>query len=509
MLQFNVEGDWNHRAVWGGDQISYGRRKESWKGYFRKGKLPARGRWVRIEVPASEVGLEPGQMVSGMAFSQFGGKVLWDEAGVLTGQVAPPMVMEALALPPESRTARQKKAIEDHQERTTPEVVAARRAIEALAAEREKVEADAPVVMYTKALETPRVVRILPRGNWLDESGEIVEPAIPAFMGKIKRSGRATRLDLARWLVTPAAQGGAGELTARVFVNRVWAILFGEGLCPSTEDFGGQGVPPTHLGLLDRLALDFVASGWDVKTLVRSLVLTRTYGLSSVPSPAMVAKDPMNLLFARQMRRRLPAESVRDTLLAISGLLNRDVGGRSVKPPQPAGYYRHLNFPTRRYRADTGPAQWRRGVYVHWQRQYLHPMLRAFDAPTREECTARRPVSNTPLAALTLLNDPVFVEASRALARRLIALEGADAADRIRAGLKMATGRVASDAEVAVLRTLLDVSRDRYGSDAKVAAAFVGEPKPSPGSERELAERAAWTQVARAILNLHETITRE
>ncbi len=284
--------------------------------------------------------------------------------------------------------------------------------------------ADGRLTMVTQAV-APRVTRILPRGNWLDDSGEVVAPAVPEFLGKLETGGRPTRLDLAEWLVD--AEGGAGGLTARVWANRLWYLFFGEGLSPSLDDFGGQGVPPSHPELLDGLAIAFYEGGWDVKALVKHIVTSRAYRLSSVPPEGMAERDPENRLFARQGRHRLPAESVRDAALAVGGLLNRAVGGASAKPYQPEGYYRHLNFPPREYRADTGDARYRRSVYVHWQRQFLHPVLKALDAPTREECTAKRPRSNTPLAALVQLNDPGFVAAARGLAG-VIEAEGLAAA---------------------------------------------------------------------------------
>ncbi len=269
--------------------------------------------------------------------------------------------------------------------------------------------------MITVAIE-PREIRVLPRGNWLDESGPIVQPAIPAFLGQLDLgTRRATRPDLANWLTD--VQQGDGGLTARVFANRFWYLLFGTGIANPLDDFGGQGEPPTHPELLDNLAVEFYESGWDVKHMMKLIVMSRAYRQSSSASPELRARDPHNRLYARQSRFRLPAEMVRDNALAISGLLVTDYGGASVNPYQPAGYYRHLNFPERRYQADSDQRQWRRGIYVHWQRQFLHPMLKALDAPSREECTAQRPRSNTPLAALTLLNDPTFVEAARVFCR--------------------------------------------------------------------------------------------
>lgn len=508
MLQFHANGSWEHRALWGSDAIPYGRQSENWGGYRRRGALPAPGAWARLDVAAAAIDLAPGTVVDGIAFTQFAGTVYWDRAGAVQGQAAPPTVASALATAPGERSEEQRTLVDEHHRATAPHVVALRDELAARRARRDTVTRSMPLTMYTRALEDPRPVRVLPRGNWLDESGPVVAPAIPAFLGRLDTPGRATRLDLARWLVRDESQGGVAGFTARVFVNRVWALLFGTGLCPSVEDFGGQGRPPNHPELLDRLAIDFIDSGWDVKALVRRLLLTHAYRQSSVPTPEQAERDPTNELFGRQARFRVEAEFVRDTVLRVSGLLlEDDIGGRSVKPAQPAGYYRHLNFPHRRYRPDTGPEQWRRGVYMHWQRQFLHPMLRAFDAPTREECTAQRSRSNTPLAALTLLNDPVMVAAARALAERV---RSQDLAPReaIAFALREATGRHPTDDEIAIIeRFQADTARD-FAADPGAAAEVVQcALLPPPGGDP--VELATWMQVARVILNLHETLERE
>jgi hypothetical protein len=382
----------------------------------------------------------------------------------------------------------------------------AKQQLAALTKERDALQKAKRPVMVTQAV-TPRTVRVLPRGNWLDDSGPVVEPAVPAFLGKLDTGGRrATRLDLASWLTDP--QKGVGLLTARVFANRAWYLFFGQGLSPSLDDFGGQGEPPTHPELLDRLAVEF-AKDWDVKKLVRLIVTSRAYRQSSKLTPFLRDQDPDNRLFARQSSFRLPAEMIRDNALSAAGLLVLDVGGSPAKPYQPAGYYRHLNFPKREYVAHTDSRQWRRGVYVHWQRQFLHPMLRAFDAPSREECTARRPRSNTPLAALALLNDPTFVEAARVLATRTLAEGGSTDADRITFAFRRLTGRTPDDFERAELLKLLAKNRDHYKADPKAAAELVRvglTPAPKDANPTEL---AAWTAVCRAVLNLNETITRE
>jgi hypothetical protein len=378
--------------------------------------------------------------------------------------------------------------------------------IEAAAGELKAVRAGVRRTMITVAIP-PRTIRILPRGNWLDDSGEVVEPAIPAFLGALDTGGRRpTRLDLAEWLTD--ARLGAGGLTARVTANRLWYLMFGRGLAPVLDDFGGQGQAPSHPELLDALAVEFVESGWDVKRMLKRLAMSRAYRQSSSATAAQLERDPLNQWFGRQSRFRFPAETVRDGALAAAGLLVETIGGGSVKPYQPAGYYRHLNFPEREYQAHTDERQWRRGVYMHWQRQFLHPMLKAFDAPSREECTAERPRSNTPLAALTLLNDPTFVEAARALAARVLREGGATDAGRLDDAFRRVVSRPAADGERAALGALLDQSRAYYAAhpgEADKLSAVGLSPVPE-GIDR--VELAAWTVAVRAILSQGEAVTR-
>jgi len=350
----------------------------------------------------------------------------------------------------------------------------------------------------------PRVMRVLARGDWMDESGEVVQPGIPAAMGELRESdARATRLDLARWLVSPDH-----PQTARVFVNRLWKLYFGHGLSSVLDDLGSQGERPTHPELLDWLAVEFVESGWDVKHLIRLMVTSATYRQSSVTTAEMRDRDPLNRLYARQSRFRIEAEFVRDTALAISGLLVRDIGGEPVRPYQPAKYYAYLNFPKRTYSHHRDERQYRRGVYVHWQRTFLHPMLLAFDAPSREECTAERPISNTPLAALTLLNDPSFVEASRAFAARILKEGGEEDDQKLAWAFGQAVSREPSEREMTLLRELLKKHRESFAADRAAAEKLqeVGM-RPTP-DDLDVVELSAWTSIARTILNLNETITR-
>jgi len=365
---------------------------------------------------------------------------------------------------------------------------------------------DGRSTMITVA-KSPREMRVLPRGDWLDESGEVVHPAVPAFLPQIAKDDiRATRLDLASWLCD--ADDGVGGLTARVMANRFWYLFFGTGISRSLSDFGGQGEAPANGPLLDALAVEFTDSGWDVKALVRLLVTSRSYRQSSLASPEMMERDPHNQLIDRQSRYRLPAELVRDTVLKTSGLLVQDVGGSSVRPYQPEGYYRHLNFPKRGYQSDVGDAQWRRGLYVHWQRQFLHPMLKSMDAPSREECTAERPRSNTPTAALTLLNDPTFLEAARAFAVRVVSEGGKTDGERLDFACREALGRLPDETEKAILRQLFSKTKAGFSGDPQGARDFLSVGQSAPASGSDTIELAAWASVARSLFNLGETITR-
>lgn len=362
--------------------------------------------------------------------------------------------------------------------------------------------------MITVATE-PRTIRILPRGNWLDDSGPVVEPAFPEFLTKDhpSRAGtRLTRLDLANWFTD--TREGTGGLTARVMANRFWYLVFGTGIAKRLDDFGGQGEAPVHPELLDNLAVEFYESGWDVKHLMKLLVTSQTYRQSSLEPADLRERDPYNRLLARQSRFRLPAETIRDNALAISGLLRRDSGGASTKPYQPPGYYRHLNFPTRKYAHHGDERQWRRGVYVHWQRQFLHPMLRAFDAPTREECTAERPRSNTPTAAMVLLNDPTFVESARVFAERILKEGGKTNKTRLEFAYREALSRPPDDKEKEIMGKLFTLANMEFKADGAAAKKLISSGQAPAIPNLDPIEHATWTTIARAILNLSETYTR-
>jgi hypothetical protein len=417
---------------------------------------------------------------------------------------APSAALAVMAVPTEQRTAEQIAVLADFLRNVSPRLAEERQAIPSLQQQKEKLLATVPRSLITTA-GTPRTVRILARGNWMDESGEIVEPAVPAFLGKLNvQDRRGNRLDLAQWLVSPD-----NPLTARVMMNRLWKLFYGTGLSKTVEDLGSQGEWPTHPELLDWLAVEFRESGWDVKHMVRLMVLSHTYRQTSKPSREARAVDPFNRLLSAQNRFRLDAEFVRDNALAISGLLSRRVGGESVFPYQPYGYWDYLNFPKRTYVADRGEKQYRRGLYTHWQRSFLHPQLLIFDAPSREECVADRPRSNTPQQALALLNDPTFVEAARVFATAIVKDGGASDAERIHWAFRKAVSRAPQPDEAAILTRLLHKHRAEYLANRAAAEALwhaAGEsPRPS---DVDPAELAAWISVARTLLNLHETVTR-
>ncbi len=422
----------------------------------------------------------------------------------VTGATTPPAEIAAiLAGPAADRSADQQRELL-HWYRTVSVVLQPVRAqLADLQNQRTQLQNSLTLTLVTETVE-PRMIRILPRGNWMDESGEVVQPAIPAvFGGKPAAEGRLTRLDLADWIVSED-----NPLTARVTVNRIWKMLFGEGLSRRLDDLGAQGEWPTHPALLDFLAAEFQAGGWDFHKLIRSIVLSATYQQSSVADAQLQATDPYNMWLARQGRFRIDAEFIRDSVLSITGLLEDEVGGPSVRPYQPAGYWAYLNFPTRTWTADTGSSLYRRGIYTHWQRQYLHPALLAFDAPGREECTAQRSRSNTPLQALVLMNAPEYVEAARVLADEMLGIDSADDRQKLDLLYLRALSRPPSEAEMAILLDLLERHRKEYAANADAARELLSVGEFPTQHQDRAAELAAWTSVTRTILNLHEVVTR-
>ena len=414
----------------------------------------------------------------------------------------PPEITSIIETESAQRTPEQQTTISDYFLKIAPSLQNLHQKIADLQKQRQQLVAQHTRTSLITVAVPPREIRVLPRGNWMDRSGEVVTPNVPSVLGRPEWDHQPTRLDLARWLTAPD-----NPLTARVFVNRIWKLLFGAGLAPVLDDFGAQGQAPSHPELLDHLAVEFQQSGWDVKHLIKTIVMSQAYQQSSAYRSDLTDVDPENRLLARQGRFRIEAEFIRDHALMASGLLVHKIGGRSVKPYQPAGLYQHLNFPKRTYQADSGDAQYRRGLYTHWQRQYLHPAMKIFDAPAREECTASRPQSSTPLAALVLLNDPSYVESARAMAARILNAEDSTAS-RLNRLFMVGLGRSIAADEQTLLTGLLE-DHHRYYSEHPVEAEQLLSIGNHPRDESlEIAEHAAWTSVCRAVINLHEFVTR-
>lgn len=434
--------------------------------------------------------------------------VATDPAAVVPPTVPLPNadLADRLKVDPSARTPEQSAKLWAEFKAVAPELADLRAQRTAADKARADFEGTIPRTLVTERSEKPRTVRVLPRGNWLIETGEIMEPAIPAQFRPASRAvsdRRLNRLDLADWLVSPE-----NPLTARVVVNRFWRQFFGTGLSKVLDDFGAQGEPPRHPELLDWLAAEFRDSGWDVKHLVRLMVTSRTYRQSSNASRELLARDPENRDLARQGRWRIEAEMVRDSALQVSGLLVPRIGGPSVRPYQPDGYWENLNFPQRGYDASSGGDQYRRGLYTWWQRSYVHPSMLAFDAATREECAAERNRSNIPQQALVLLNDPSYVEAARSFAARILREGSGDDTSRLTWAWRQALARAPLDSELSALRRLLETQRTAFAKDPEAAAQFTQTGKAPTPAGLDPVQWAAWTDVARALLNLHETITR-
>jgi hypothetical protein len=371
--------------------------------------------------------------------------------------------------------------------------------------EREEYEKSIPEIRVMADVPERRPTRILVRGDYRN-FGKEVQPGVPAILGSLSTDTPPNRLALARWLVDPNH-----PLTARVAVNRFWQMVFGTGLVKTTEDFGVRGERPSHPELLNWLACEFIESGWDVKHLMRLIVTSSAYRQSSRISPELLSRDPENRLLARGARFRLSAELVRDNALAISGLLNRQIGGPSVKPYQPGDLWREFAYgddPNKTYVQDHGPELYRRGMYTFWKRSVLYPALMTFDAPKREVCTVQRSTTNTPLQALVTLNDVTYVEAARVFAQRLIQESVADPNARIEFAFKVALSRPPSAEELEVMRSLFDDTCNAYRDDAAAAEALISIGE-FPGANSDFPEHAAWTCVCNAILNLDETLTKE
>ncbi len=389
-----------------------------------------------------------------------------------------------------------------------PDMRAAYREWKDLKKEFDELEAVVPTTMVMAEMEKPRDTFVLARGDYRNQT-EKVTPGVPSMLPPLPSGAPANRLTLAEWLVEPQH-----PLTARVTVNRFWQMYFGHGIVKTSEDFGSQGEPPVHPELLDWLATEFIRTGWDVKAMQRLIVTSSTYRQSSKVTPQLHERDPENRLLARGPRYRLPAEIVHDNALAVSGLLNDKIGGKSVLPYQPAGLWEELAFgeafSAQEYVQSHGEDLYRRSMYTFWKRTAPPASLNTFDAPDREKCTSRRAVTNTPLQALVTLNDPTYVEAARHLAVRVLK-DTPKAKDdaRLKEAFRLVTARAPSKEELRVLRDSLKVQEQTYAHDEKSADSLlkIGESPVEKGLDEPTL--AAWTNVCTILLNLDETITKE
>lgn len=373
--------------------------------------------------------------------------------------------------------------------------------------QREDVYKSIATVMVMGDMEKPRDTFVLARGDYRNKT-EKVTAGVPAVLPSLPKDAPLNRLTLAEWLVDPAH-----PLTARVAVNRYWQMFFGNGIVKTLEDFGSQGEPPMHAELLDWLATEFMHSGWDVRAIQRLIVTSATYRQSSKVTSELVEKDPENRLLARGPRLRLSAEMIRDGALAASGLLNREMGGPGVFPYQPKGLWEEMafgeGFSAQTYKQSTGKDLYRRSIYTFWKRTVPPASLATFDAPDREKCTARRALTNTPLQALVLMNDPTYVEAARALAERTMTEGGKEGNGRIVYAFRLATARQPSAKEVRLLNDLFAKQLAHYRRDRKAALDLLSVGESKWNARLDSAELAAWATVASVILNLDEMITRQ
>lgn len=531
MLQFN-DGTWDHRINWGDeDAIGFGAKNTT--GKRLGGPLPKMGEWVRLEVSAADVGLLPGVQLNGWAFTQFGGTCYWDRAGAVTLSVAQPTefdsqiaweqsefpkpnkalpnpVQEALKVEASQRNADQQKVLLNHfiqyvNVGTKPIFTPLFAKSADLEKQKRDLDAMIPATMVSEDLAQPRDTFVLIRGAY-DKKGEKVERNVPSVLPPLPEGVPNNRLGLAKWLVAPNH-----PLTSRVIVNRYWQQFFGTGLVKTAEDFGAQGTWPTHPELLDWLATEFIRTGWDIKGMHKLMLMSGTYRQAARVSQALQTRDPENLLLARGPRFRFDAEVIRDSVLFSSGLLVERSGGKSVKPYQPEGIWEAVAFVgsnTREFKPDAGESLYRRSLYTFWKRTAPPPSMSTFDAPSRENCTVRRPRTNTPLQALALMNDRQYIDAARKLAERMM-LEGGTTPDaKMVYGFRWVTARPPSAKELEVLMKSLEKQRAAFQADPASAEKLLTYGDSPRNTALDPVDYAAWTMVANLIINLDEAITK-
>ncbi len=427
-----------------------------------------------------------------------------DATEVQTLAMASPLA-PILSLPAEQRTAEQVQTLRHYFLRNDD---ARYRSLieqqEALRVEEADLHKPLTSVMVMRDMPQPRATFILNRGSYSSPTDRQVEPGTPSILPPMPADAPRNRLGMARWLFDPRH-----PLTARVAVNRYWQMLFGTGLVATPEDFGSQGEYPSHPELLDWLAVDFRESGWNVKRMLKQIVMSAAYRQGSSASPELRQLDPENRLLARGPRFRLQGEFIRDNALAISGLLVPESGGPGVKPYQPLGLWKEVGLggnPV--FVQDHGDKLYRRSLYTYWKRSAPPPAMQLFDAPTREKCVVRRPRTNTPLQALVTLNDVQFVEAARHLAQRMLHEGGDTPSERTDLAYRLAVARPPSPTEQQVLLEVFQESLEHYRNDLEAAKKLLAFGESKRDESLDVAEHAAWTVVAGMILNLNETLTR-
>lgn len=415
----------------------------------------------------------------------------------------PANIADAIALAPEQRSDAQKAEVAAHFKSVAPHLAATRDSIAQLQKQLAEVKPAQAAVMRELPQQQRRQTNLLIKGNFLVK-GDPVEPAVPAALHAWPAGAPMNRLGVAMWIVDKD-----NPLTARVAVNRFWASLFGAGIVLTQEDFGVMGQPPTHPELLDWLAVTFQHDlKWDVKAVLKLMMTSATYRQSSKLTPELLEKDATNKYLARAPRLRLEAEAVRDQALALSGLLSRKMHGPSVYPPQPDGLWQAAFNGERTYPTSTGEDKYRRGLYTFWRRTTPYPSMAAFDAPSREQCTVRRIHTSTPIQAFVTLNDPVYVEAAQALARRIVAEGGATAGERATFALKLCLARPASPEQVKQVVSLYQSEAAHYKADAAAAQMMATDPLGPLPAGADAAELAAWTVVSNVLLNLDGVLTK-
>lgn len=528
-LQFFANGSWDHRARWGAEAHGPGRPNGA---DFVAGEVPKAGEWVRVEVAIEDVGLKAGDVLTGWAFTKVDGTIHWDGAGVHTyappndehltslaawqvaakdNRAVPAGVREAIAVPEAKRTDEQQRSIRDHYLRfvhgkSRPIFAPLQAELDGIGKRRKDVENRIPTTLVMKERMQPKAAYVLKRGLY-DQKGDQVERRTPSALPPMAEDLSRDRLGLARWLISDEQ-----PLTARVTVNRFWQQLFGTGLVKTSEDFGNQGERPSHPELLDYLATRFQKSGWDVKALMKQMVLTSTYRQAATVRAGSLRKDPDNRWLSRGPRFRLDGEVLRDQALSLAELLVHKLGGPGVKPPQPGGLWRAVGYSssnTARFKADTEHEKvHRRSLYTFWKRTAPPPQMTTFDAPSREECRVRRERTNTPLQALLLMNDPQYVEAARCFAERILREGGKTDEARIAWALECATCQPPSTDDIADVRALLQSERKAFAAEPEAAKQLIAIGVGKATADCAPDELAAWTMAANLILNLDAVLTK-